>query len=106
MDDKNLLNTTQSFVKNTKWCGAFELEFIKTADDDYFLIEINPRFPAWCYLTVGAGQNQIESIVNLAMGKKVIPFKEYVVGKMFIRYSYDMIVNMNEFEQISTIGEL
>ena len=66
----------------------------------------NPRFPAWCYLTVGAGQNQIESIVNLAMGKKVIPYKEYVVGKMFIRYSYDMIVNMNEFEQISTIGEL
>ena len=106
LDDKNLLNTTQSFVKNTKWCGAFELEFIKTADDDYFLIEINPRFPAWCYLTVGAGQNQIESIVNLAMGKKVIPYKEYVVGKMFIRYSYDMIVNMNEFEQISTIGEL
>jgi hypothetical protein len=25
---------------------------------------------------------------------------------MFIRYSYDMIVNMNEFEKISTLGEL
>jgi carbamoyl-phosphate synthase large subunit len=40
------------------------------------------------------------------MGKKVEPFENYDVGKMFIRYSYDMIVNMKEFEQISTIGEL
>ena len=31
---------------------------------------------------------------------------DYAVGKMFIRYSYDMIVNLNEFEQISTLGEL
>jgi carbamoyl-phosphate synthase large subunit len=106
LDDKNLLAVTRKFVKATKWRGAFELEFIKTADDEYFLIEINPRFPAWCYLTVGAGQNQIEALVNLGMGKKVVPFKSYEVGKMFIRYSYDMIVNMREFEQISTIGEL
>ena len=30
----------------------------------------------------------------------------YDIGKMFIRYSYDLIVDMKEFEQISTIGEL
>lgn len=106
LDDKNLLSVTKKFVKATKWRGPFELEFIKTADEDYFLIEINPRFPAWCYLTVGAGQNQVEALVNLGMGKKVVPFKSYDIGKMFIRYSYDRIVNMREFEQISTIGEL
>lgn len=106
LDDDELIKVTRRLVKATQWKGPFELEFMKTTDDEYFLIEINPRFPAWCYLTVGCGQNQVESLVNLTMGKDVKPFDTYEAGKMFIRYSYDMIVNMKEFEQISTIGEL
>jgi len=106
LDDEKLIEVTRKLVEETKWEGPFELEFMKTTDDEYYLIEINPRFPAWCYLTVGAGQNQIESLVNHGMGNEVIPFTDYEVGKMFIRYSYDMIVDMNEFEQISTKGEL
>lgn len=106
LDDEKLLEITRDLVAATKWNGPFELEFMKTNDDEYYLIEINPRFPAWCYLTVGCGQNQAESLVNIAMNKKVKPFKSYKVGKMFIRYSYDMVIDMKEFEQISTIGEL
>ncbi len=101
-----LIEMNRRMVKSTSWRGPFELEVIKTNDDEYYLIEINPRFPAWCYLTVGAGQNQIESVVNFAMGNKVEPFTSYEVGKMFIRYSYDMIVGISEFEKISTNGEL
>lgn len=106
LDDEKLIEITNSLVGSTKWNGPFELEFMKTNEDEYYLIEINPRFPAWCYLTVGAGQNQPEALVNIAMGKEVKPFDSYVVGKMFIRYSHDMIVDIKEFEQISTIGEL
>ena len=106
LDDEKLLEVTKNLVAATKWRGPFELEFMKTNDDEYYLIEINPRFPAWCYLTVGTGQNQIEKLVNLGMGNPVKPFETYEVGKMFIRYSYDMVVDMKEFEQISTIGEL
>ena len=106
LDDENLLRITQDLVASTKWRGAFELEFMKTTEDEYYLLEINPRFPAWCYLPVGAGQNQVEALVNIGMGEKVEPFEEYEVGKMFIRYSYDMIVNLKEFEKISTLGEL
>lgn len=106
LDDEKLIQITRDLVGATKWRGPFELEFMKTNDDEYNLIEINPRFPAWCYLTVGTGQNQIEALVNLAMGNEVKPFETYEVGKMFIRYSWDMVVNMKEFEQISTIGEL
>jgi len=42
----------------------------------------------------------------LGMGNTPERFDSYESGKMFIRYSYDMIVNLNEFEQISTFGEL
>jgi len=104
-DDK-LISETENLVKATKWRGPFELEYIKTVDEEYYLLEINPRFPAWCYLTVGAGQNQIEKLVNMAMGEKVEPFESYDIGKLFIRYAKDMIVDMSEFEKISTLGEL
>jgi carbamoyl-phosphate synthase large subunit len=106
LDDENLLEVTHRLVKKTSWNGPFELEFMKTNNDEYYLIEINPRFPAWCYLTVGAGQNQIEATVNITMNNPQKAMTEYDVGKMFIRYSHDMIVDMNEFEQISIIGEL
>ncbi len=106
LDDQNLIDITSNLTSATKWQGPFELEFMKTDDGEYYLIEINPRFPAWCYLTVGAGQNQIEQLVNLGMGRNVTKFDTYDVGKLFIRYSYDNIVDMEEFEKISTLGEL
>lgn len=106
ISDKKLIELTRKLVKETQWNGPFELEVMKTVDDKYYLIEINPRFPAWCYLTTGAGQNQVESVVNIGMGNDVTYFRKYETGKLFIRYAYDMIVNMNEFEQISINGEL
>jgi carbamoyl-phosphate synthase large subunit len=106
LDDPALLDITRTMVEKTKWKGPFEMEFVKTVNDDYYLLEINPRFPAWCYLAVGAGQNQMEAMVNLAMGKEVKPFETYKVGTLFIRYSNDLIVDIKEFEKISTDGEL
>jgi carbamoyl-phosphate synthase large subunit len=58
------------------------------------------------YLAVGAGQNLPEALVKLALGMEVPPYTSYEVGKMFIRYSYDLITNVKEFEKLSTQGEL
>lgn len=106
IDDKKLLAIATRMIKATKWRGGLELEMIKTSDDKYYLLEINPRFPAWVYLAVGCGQNHPESLIKLALGQKVKPATKYDIGKMFIRYSYDMIVNLDQFEKISTRGEL
>jgi len=106
IDDKKLLAITGKFVSATKWRGAFELEMMKSNDNTYYLMEINPRIPAWVYLAVGVGQNIPEALANLALGKEVEPFRTYEVGKLFIRYSYDMIVDRSEFEKISINGEL
>jgi carbamoyl-phosphate synthase large subunit len=106
LDDEELVNIANRVISSSKWRGGMELEFIKTAENKYYLLEINPRFPAWVYLAAGCGQNQPEALVKLALGQTVAPFNEYDIGKMFIRYSFDMIVDLKEFEQISTIGEL
>ncbi|MBK9333295.1 MAG: ATP-grasp domain-containing protein [Ignavibacteria bacterium] len=106
LDDDKLLKITTDLIKSTKWKGSMELEFIKTSNDEYFLLEINPRFPAWVYLAVGCGQNHPDALLKMALGKKVNAFPKHETGKMFIRYSYDMIINLKEFEKISTSGEL
>ncbi|HQI70006.1 MAG TPA: ATP-grasp domain-containing protein, partial [Bacteroidales bacterium] len=106
LDDSNMLELTYKIIRQTQWRGGMELELIKDAKDDLYLIEINPRLPAWVYLAVGAGQNLPEALVLMAMGKDVSPFKSYEVGKMFIRYSWDMICDLTEFEKIATKGEL
>ena len=79
---------------------------IKTHNNKYYVIEINPRIPAWVYLAVGAGQNIPEALINLALGDKVEAFKTYNVGTMFIRYSYDLIGDISQFEKLSITGEL
>jgi carbamoyl-phosphate synthase large subunit len=104
--DKDMLDMTRNFLKSTKWRGGFELELMKNKKGDLYLLEINPRMPAWVYLAVGSGQNIPEALVNLALGKKQAPYKEYAVGRMFIRYSWDMIVDREEFEKIAIFGEL
>lgn len=106
ISDEKMLDMTRKFLRTTKWRGGFELELMKNKDGELYLLEINPRLPAWIYLAVGVGQNIPEALVNLAMGRNVLPFKEYKVGKMFIRYAWDMIVDREEFEQISIYGEL
>ncbi|MFD2200756.1 ATP-grasp domain-containing protein [Shivajiella indica] len=106
LEDPVMLDLTHKIISQTKWRGGMELELIRTSDNDLYMIEINPRLPAWVYLAVAAGQNLPEALVLLAMGMEVKPFTHYEVGKMFIRYSYDMICDLKEFEQLSTKGEL
>jgi len=106
LDDKSMLDLTYKIINETKWRGGMELELIRTNDNKLYVIEINPRIPAWVYLAVGSGQNIPEALVKLAMGIKVEPMSRYDIGKMFIRYSYDMITDVREFEQLTIKGEL
>ena len=106
ISDYRMIELTNSFISQTKWRGGFELELMKDKQNEFYLLEINPRMPAWIYLSVGAGQNIPEALVRLALGEEVPPFTEYKVGKMFVRYAGDMIVDIEEFQQISTSGEL
>jgi len=106
IDDPEMLKLTDKFIGATHWRGGFELEMMKTEKNEFMLLEINPRIPAWVYLAVGVGQNIPEALVKLAMGKRVEPFTRYDVGKMFIRYAWDMIVDVKEYQDVTTFGEL
>ncbi len=106
LDNPDMLELTHRIIRATRWRGGMELELMRTDDDKYYILEINPRIPAWVYLAVGAGQNLPEALVKLAMGMEVKPFTTYETGKIFVRYSWDMIIDMKDFEKISTKGEI
>lgn len=101
-----MLNLAKHILSQTKWRGGLELELIRTSDNKLYLLEINPRIPAWVYLAVGAGQNIPEALLKLALGMEVKPFSRYDVGKMFVRYSYDMIVDLDRYSSLTINGEL
>jgi carbamoyl-phosphate synthase large subunit len=106
LQEPKMMELTYHIIRETKWRGGMELELIKTNSGDLYVIEINPRIPAWVYLAVGAGQNLPEALVKLALDIPVVPFQTYEVGKLFIRYSYDLICSLQDFEKLSTFGEL
>ena len=106
LEEQSLIDLAEKFIQATKWRGGFEIEIMRTQDGKPYIMEVNPRFPAWIYLTVGAGQNQPATLVKLALGEKVKPFTTYAVGKLFIRYAWDLITDVSEFQKISAFGEL
>jgi len=106
IDDQVLTDIAVRFIKAAKWRGGCELEIMMTAKGEPYIMEVNPRFPAWIYLTAAAGQNQPAALVKLALGQKVEPFIDYEVGKVFIRYSWDHIIDISEFQKLSGKGEL
>jgi carbamoyl-phosphate synthase large subunit len=106
IEDDSLIDLAEKFIKGTKWRGGCELEVMLSNDGKPYIMEINPRFPAWIYLTAAAGQNQPAALVKMAMGMPVEIMKDYEVVKIFVRYSWDLITDIKEFQKISGSGEL
>jgi carbamoyl-phosphate synthase large subunit len=106
LEDEGLLKMADEFARKANWRGGFELELMRSEDDELYIMEVNPRFPAWIYTAAASGQNHPEALVKLALGQQVIPYTRYTPGKMFVRYSWDLITDISEFQQITTTGEL
>lgn len=106
LSDESLVQSASKFVEASGWRGGFELEFVRTKDDELYLLEVNPRFPAWIFTTSAAGQNLPAALVRLAMDMPAIPYQGYDAGKMFVRYAWELITDITEFQEFSTQGKL
>lgn len=104
-DDK-FIELANNFARATNWRGGFEMEIMSNEEGHLYVLEINPRFPAWIYLTAAAGQNQPAALVKIALGDDVKAFDDYQAGKLFVRYSWDHITDITDFQQFSVFGEL
>ena len=101
-----LTQICHDFISATKWKGGLEFEIIKKEDEDkFYVIEINPRLPAWVYLATSVGQNIPEQMVHIANCTEPKVYDDYSAGKMFIRYSWDLIIDHSVVENYAVTGE-
>ncbi|MBS1261131.1 MAG: hypothetical protein MAG453_00452 [Calditrichaeota bacterium] len=89
------------------WSGPCELEIMQEArTKKLYLLEINPRFPAWIYLGAGAEQNLPRVLLELALGNEVEPLPPAKSGVGFVRHATDLICPLAYLEALTVGGEL
>ena len=104
IDDKVLFDASAALIKAINWRGPLEVEVMRDHNGIYQLIEINPRFPAWIYLSAGVGRNLPYALLQLALHKPLPEFSETKTGMMFIRYAQETITSISDFEDVMMKG--
>lgn len=69
----DFLAPLRQMVKALNWTGGGELEMVRDAGGQLWLLEMNPRFPAWVHGATLAGQNLPALLVERASGTRAVP---------------------------------
>jgi carbamoyl-phosphate synthase large subunit len=106
IDDQTLLLAAQQLMQTLKWRGPLELEMLRDANGTLHLIEINPRFPAWIYLSHGVGRNLPAALLALMRGTAVadLALAAPQPGVSFIRHARELIVPMADIVNVTLYG--
>jgi len=102
--DQTLYDASAALIKAINWRGPLEVEVMRDHHGDYQLIEINPRFPAWIYLSAGVGRNLPLMLLQLILGQEIAEVPPARPGVLFIRHAIENIVPQSEFEAVIMNG--
>ena len=102
--DDVLYRASRDLAAATCWKGPLEVEVMRERDGTYQLIEINPRFPAWVYLTAGTQRNVLDVLLRLIAGESVEDEGMAAAGTIYIRYAEDIIIPLSEYESVVMNG--
>ena len=80
---EDFLVPLRRMVKELNWTGGGELEMVRDAGGQLWLLEMNPRFPAWVHGATIAGHNLPALLVQGATG--VAPKPSIAPGEEFTR---------------------
>lgn len=107
IDNGDLTKLSLKIIKALKWRGAIEVEAILSKKDGkFYLIELNPRFPAWIYLATRAGMNLPAIALALSLGRTAKPVTSYRAGVVFTNYTTNLITSLKKIGPLFTNGEL
>ena len=105
IQNEKLMQIAKDFVSHTGWRGPFELECIVSMNQ-VFLIEINPRFPAWVHFATEIGVNLPQMLIDIMEGRDVAPQLEYPQNKMYVRYTGEFVTDFTDFMKLLSTKEL
>jgi diaminopimelate decarboxylase len=87
---EDFMTPLRKIVKELNWTGGAELEMVRDPAGQLWMIECNPRFPAWIHGATIAGCNLPALMVELATG---IPAEESpVISEEFTRVVLELPV--------------
>ncbi|NLE39593.1 MAG: hypothetical protein GX621_16360 [Pirellulaceae bacterium] len=94
-------------IRELKWRGPLELEFLKDdATNTYYLIEINPRFPAWVDFPSSIDRNLPALVVETLLHGTMDRLPPCEAGVFYVRHSVELTGRIDQLGQLSTSGEL
>jgi len=102
--DEAMLETAQRLVKALSWRGPLEVEAIRGEDGRIFLIEINPRFPSWIYLSQAVNRNLPIAVLKLLDKRTDLGLAAPTSGYFFIRHAQELVLDLSEFESVLVNG--
>ena len=103
--NEKLMQIAKDFVALTKWRGPFELECMINMNQVY-MIEINPRFPAWVYFATDIGVNLPLMVTQIMESKAITPQLQYPQNKMYVRYAGELTTDFTDFMKLLSTKEL
>jgi diaminopimelate decarboxylase len=65
---QELLQLLRNVVRRLHWTGGTELDLVRAADGEMWVLEWNPRFPAWIHGATLAGRNLPGQLLEAASG--------------------------------------
>jgi len=106
IDDPELQEAGRRLFHSLKWRGPLEIEMLRDAAGSLQLIEINPRFPAWVYLSHGVGRNLPAALLALMNGARPgqLDLAPPRPGTSFIRHAQETIVSLDEIATLAASG--
>ncbi|MEI8394452.1 MAG: ATP-grasp domain-containing protein [Rhodospirillaceae bacterium] len=104
VQNRTMLEAARRFIETYSWRGGFELECIADGEKTY-LIEINPRFPAWVYFATAVGVNLPAAMLRAALDLPRMLPESFEAGRLYVRYTEELITDMTSFQKMVTRGE-
>ena len=105
IQNEKLMQIAKDFVAFTKWRGPFELECMVNMNQ-IFMIEINPRFPAWVHFATEIGVNLPQMVVDIMQGIDNEPILTYPQNKMYVRYTGELVTDFTDYMKLLSTKEL
>jgi carbamoyl-phosphate synthase large subunit len=104
--DEAFLDIASRAAQALKWVGPMDIELLRKDQDEYQLIEINPRFPGWISFSAEAGPNLPAMLLDLVQERDPGPLTPPPGGLMFVRRAVDIVTDINTFGLFSLSGEM
>ena len=108
IEDPQLEKHARAIIKKLHWRGPLELEFIKKKQDSgqFYLIEINCRFPNWIVVSEFAGCN----LPGLLLSEILEPRRRRIPkprpGTAYVRDIYEYSISADLIDKFGRFGEI